>query len=430
MNYTLDTVPYKIKESIAKHSMLRSGDYVLVGLSGGADSMTLLYSLKELGYKVCAAHINHGLRGEFSDADEHFSAEVCASLNIELKILRTDITAESQRTSEGLEECGRRIRYDFFEKSANELGADKIATAHNSDDNSESIIMNLCRGTGLNGLCGISPVWGRVIRPLLSCSRKEIEEYCEKNQIRYCIDDTNYDIKYTRNFIRHEIIPRLMEINQSLSVSFERMTDSLRTDEDFLQKVAAENTDCDLRMLHPAIQTRIISNMYSRYSDSRALQKIHYDLLLSGKRIVLPGGLSSEIIDGKIFFDDTLKQHKNNNINGIYLLFEGENYIKDLNLTIHLKLSQKFNIFFNNNLKICDIILRSRREGDTFAPAKRKRKSLKKFFIDEKIPAEKRSSIPVIACGNRVLWVEGYGIDKDFINDAAVSYEYGKIQRD
>ena len=171
----------KVFKTIQKYHMLSSEDVVLVALSGGADSMALLYFLyKNCNYKLYAAHINHNLRGEESDGDEEFVKTCCKNLKIELFILNADVKKEAQCKGFSIEQAARSIRYDFLEKTAEGLHA-KIATAHTLSDNMETVLFNLVRGTGIKGLCGIPPVRNNIIRPLLECTRAEIEEYCAKN---------------------------------------------------------------------------------------------------------------------------------------------------------------------------------------------------------------------------------------------------------
>ena len=228
----------KVFKTIQKYHMLSSEDVVLVALSGGADSMALLYFLyKNCNYKLYAAHINHNLRGEESDGDEEFVKTCCKNLKIELFILNADVKIEAQCKGFSIEQAARSIRYDFLEKTAEGLHA-KIATAHTLSDNMETVLFNLVRGTGIKGLCGIPPVRNNIIRPLLECTRAEIEEYCAKNNLSYVIDSTNTDTKYNRNFIRHKIIPALYQINPSFDIGVNRLTEGLRNDEDYLSELA------------------------------------------------------------------------------------------------------------------------------------------------------------------------------------------------
>ena len=197
--------------------MLHRGEHVLVALSGGVDSSVLLDVLikcrEELGISVSAAHLNHMLRGKDADNDEAFVREKCEKLGIPFVSERIDITALAQNSGPSTELCAREVRYGFLRRVKTELRADKIATAHNANDNLETVIFNLSRGGGVDGMCGIPPVRGDLIRPLIFIPRQQIEEYAACNGIGFCEDKTNAETVYTRNKIRHNIIPEILKIN-------------------------------------------------------------------------------------------------------------------------------------------------------------------------------------------------------------------------
>ncbi len=257
----------KAIETIRKYRMIEHGDRVVVGVSGGADSMALLHLLHtrrgELGITVAACHVNHRLRGEESDRDEQFVRSFCADRQIPLTVCALNLPAV-QKKHESTEECARRERYRCFGEQEG-----KIATAHTASDNAETVLLNLLRGTGTKGLCGIPPVRGQIIRPLLRCTREEIEAYCQKNGIGYVTDSTNLSESYTRNRIRKNMIPALKEFNPSLIEGLSRMTESVYADNVFLEKTAraaAERCKTEdgfsrslLSGLEPAILSRVVS---------------------------------------------------------------------------------------------------------------------------------------------------------------------------
>lgn len=230
-----------IRSALAEYKMIEKGDAVVAALSGGADSVSLLHALTELsgelGLTVSACHVNHHLRGEESDADMHFCEKLCADLGVELKVLEADV-ASMQQKHESLEECARRVRYDFF---ADVSAGKKLATAHNSNDCAETVLLNLMRGTGLKGLCGVPPMRGNIIRPLIFCTRDDVEAYCNSRGLSWVTDKTNLSTDYTRNKIRHIILPEMLKINGSLFSTMNRMELSLREDSDFLDGMAAES---------------------------------------------------------------------------------------------------------------------------------------------------------------------------------------------
>lgn len=238
----------KVITAIADHGMLYGEKCVCAALSGGADSVSLLTALcslkDELGVEVCACHLNHGLRGADSDSDEQFCRELCERLGVPLYSKRIDVAALVQK-HESVEEAARKVRYTFFEEALEHFGGNVLATAHNANDNAETVLLNLTRGTGLKGLCGIPPVrrFGqsgerRVIRPLIYCERGEIEAHLRSIEQGYVTDKTNLSEDYTRNKIRRRVLTELSEINPSIVSVVGRMTRNLRTDSEFLDGLA------------------------------------------------------------------------------------------------------------------------------------------------------------------------------------------------
>ena len=264
----------KVRETLKRYNMIKTGDTLIVGLSGGADSMALLHamlSLKdELEIKVVACHINHNLRGEESLRDENFVKKYCEENNIVLRVFTLDITQEKH---ESLEEKARKLRYGCFEKLCDEYPSAKLATAHTASDNTETVFLNILRGTGTKGLGGIPPVRGNIIRPLLRCTREEIENYCKENNISYVTDSSNLSDDYTRNKLRHRLIPLLQEFNPSLFEAVSRMTSAVYDDNALLDEIAAEakekaRTDngfsCEtLAALRHNVLCRVISGILS-----------------------------------------------------------------------------------------------------------------------------------------------------------------------
>ncbi len=234
----------RIRQAITEYNMLNDADAVAVALSGGADSVSLLLALKELsgelGFSLTAAHVNHNLRGAESDSDMRFCERLCGRLGVELRTASIDVRSIQQK-HESLEECARRARYDFFERVLGELGENaRLATAHNADDCAETVLLNLIRGTGLKGLCGVPPVRGRIIRPLIFCTREQVEDYLKVCGQDYVTDSTNLSDDYTRNRIRHVILPEMRRINGALSSCMTRMERNLRSDSDYLEQQAEQ----------------------------------------------------------------------------------------------------------------------------------------------------------------------------------------------
>lgn len=263
----------KIKAISARYGMMERGDVVVAAVSGGADSMALLNALfsmrEELGITLLACHVNHNLRGEESLRDERFVRKFCNERKIELEVYSVEIKPDKH---ESIEERARKARYECFDRLCAERNA-KLATAHTASDNAETVLINLLRGTGTKGLGGIPPVRGKIIRPLLRCSRKEIEYYCAAHGIEYITDSTNLSEEYTRNKLRLKIIPQLKSFNPSLVEGISRMTEAVTDDNAYLDGLAeAAKTACrtengyscrKLRELDRAILSRVISAVLS-----------------------------------------------------------------------------------------------------------------------------------------------------------------------
>ena len=233
----------KAMSSIKEFHMLSRGDSVLVALSGGADSVALLRFLvsvrEKYGLRLTAVHVNHLLRGSESDADELFCENLCESMGVPLRSFRCDVTGAKKDRGIGLEEAGRLVRYGKLYEVLNEISGDKIAVAHNMNDQSETLIMRLCRGTGLKGLGGIPPVRGVIIRPLIKCTRSEIELYLREIGQEYREDATNYEDVYIRNKIRLKVLPLLSgEVNEKALENIAKTASLLREDSGYLDLLA------------------------------------------------------------------------------------------------------------------------------------------------------------------------------------------------
>ena len=219
---------YKVEKYISKHNLLEKDGKVLVALSGGADSVALLVVLLKLGYKCEAMHCNFHLRGEESNRDEHFVTGLCRRLGVELHIVHFDTTEHAKENGISIEMAARELRYAAFEKQRKSIGACTIAVAHHRDDSAETLLLNLVRGTGIRGLCGIHPKNGYIVRPLLCVDREEITDYLKWRHENYVTDSTNLTSDYTRNKIRLEIIPGLAGINPSVKESIAATADRIR----------------------------------------------------------------------------------------------------------------------------------------------------------------------------------------------------------
>ncbi len=245
MAQRLNIVEEKFLNTIKKYNLISTNDVIVVGVSGGPDSITLLTCLNKykdkFQYKLVVAHVNHLIR-EDSTEDEQFVENLCKKLEIPFEVKRADVVEIAKVEKRGEEEVGRKIRYDFFDEVAKKYDANKIAIAHNMNDNAETVLLNLIRGSGLSGLEGIQPQeYGKYIRPLIECSRAEIEKYCEENDLQPRIDSTNSEDIYKRNEIRHKVLPMLKEFNPNIIETLSRTSKIVKENNDFVTQESAKS---------------------------------------------------------------------------------------------------------------------------------------------------------------------------------------------
>lgn len=405
-----------MKESVLKaieqFSLLECGDCVTVALSGGADSVALLhllYSLKdELGIKVNAAHFNHSIRGKEAERDQNFARAFCEKLGVEFFTETTDVPKFANDNHLSLELAARKLRYEFLERVA----TDKIATAHTASDNLETLIFNLTRGTALKGLCGIPPKRDRIIRPVIFCTREDIENYCRDFDLEFVTDSTNLSDDYSRNKIRHNVIPVLKELNSNVEISAVKTASSLSEDDAFLRKTAADLMfslidDKGLLIngfneMSQAVAKRIIIKYFAVLYPEISLENRHineiYSICIGGVgKVNLPKDMHACVKNGFLNFCD-----KNGEDNEIF--------------NVKITEYENVNNLFANNLLDCDKIIgkpivRTREAGDKIRLyGSSCTKTLKKLFTEYKIPLNSRKNLPVIADDNGVLWVHNIGV--------------------
>lgn len=238
-----------ILKTIEKYNLIQNGDKIVVGLSGGPDSISLINVLDEirkdetlsLKFDIIAAHINHNIRKE-AKSDEDFVVNYCKEKNIEVHVLSIDIKKKAREEKRGTEETGRNVRYNFFEEILTKTKANKIATAHTANDNAETVLMNMIRGSGSSGLKGIRPIRdNKFIRPLIETTREEIEKYCDENKLNPRIDETNFENDYTRNKIRNILIPLIKdEFNPNIIMTINRLSDIINEENEYLDKLTKQ----------------------------------------------------------------------------------------------------------------------------------------------------------------------------------------------
>jgi tRNA(Ile)-lysidine synthase len=415
-----------------KYDMFPTAGLVLSAVSGGADSVCLLAALFLLsaryGFTVAAVHFNHRLRGEESDRDALFVERFCRERNIECFTGCGDVAAYAKQNGLGIEEAAREMRYAFFHKTAEKTNAARIATAHTADDNAETVIFHLARGTGLRGLTGIPPVRGILIRPMLCVTRNEVVKFLAERSLAYVEDSSNSSDVYTRNKIRHHVIPVLREINPRAAENISAASALLREDDAYLDGLAEEfiRNRCllgtavaaELLQLPKPLSGRVIRKFCGELS-SRHVAAV---LELCGKdspsdSVTLPSCLVYREYDRIVFSREQC-------LNGFAsrALEPGIRVsIPELGLCISCvkkvcttKINKSFTSFLFKNDNICGkIVIRPRLTGDKIAlSGGNGTKSLKKLFIEKRIPLRKRPIVPVFADSNGVLAIYGIGADK------------------
>ena len=426
----------KVVKTVSEHRMISSGDTVGVGLSGGADSVALLHILvtnkEKLGIKkIKAVHIHHGIRGDEADRDLDFSKKLCERLNVEFISFHINVPAKAEKTGESLEECARRLRYECFER----VECDKFATAHNLNDNAETVIFNLARGASLSALCGIPYTRGKYIRPLLNCTREEIEAYLKENNLEYVTDSTNLSDEYTRNKIRHNILPLLFELNPSFDKAFSKCVDSVKTADDYIVTSAKELLlkaktddyyDCSLfKNCHNAVKNQVISLILKEQNIkniSRDYISAVAHIIENGGKVSLGGNITAFAERKKLYFNElsTAEDFE------IHLELKNQQFTTPVGIfsvnIIDKKDLQKLNIknidkFIDCDKISSDVFARNRREGDNYKPINRGTKTLKKLFNEAKIPVCDRSKMLILTDNEGIIWTELFGVSEYYKAD-------------
>ncbi len=416
---------------IEKYNMLPKGTRLLCAVSGGADSMCLLklmLSMREkLDISVCAAHFEHGIRGQESLRDANFVADWCKENNVELVLEHGKAEAYAKAHSMGLEEAARVLRYDFLNRAAEKTGCTKIATAHNADDNVETMLFNLARGTGSLGLSGIPPVRGNIIRPLLGCTRAQIEQYLRENNVPHVEDSSNASDDYSRNIIRHRVMPVLREINPEISAAAGRTAELLREDENYLSASAenfirknydGESLEAEkLLNLPRPVAARVIRKLSEKNLSYKNVQDVLNFCSGEGLGWTDIPGLRIRREYGRIYFKD----ENWGKIEEKEIVPDSEMIIPELGLKIKAYLSVKteeindlFKTYLFKYANICgNIMLTGRKNGDSITPYGRNcTKSLKKLFLEAGYTQRQRDLTPVLRDDKGVLAVYGLAVSQ------------------
>lgn len=411
---------------------------VLLGLSGGADSVFLaafMYEYRRVEnpcLKVLCVHVNHGIRGAEADRDEAFSERLAYELGFDFEARHFDVPQLAREGSMGLEEAARNARYSAFADiigGRNDISS--IATAHNLTDNAETVTFNIARGSGAKGAMGIAPVKGNVIRPLLEIPKREIKSLLDKYSVEYVNDSTNDSIEYTRNYIRHEILPRMERINPKMEYAYGAFAATVREDDDFISTAIADVLRCArsqyvererLASMHPAVFSRFISE-FARYNGAKSPERCHIlairELLTKNDFKYSFGGLDFVCERGVCRFsqkksvdNSDFKQILHSGENelcgyaGAFFLGEAGNHCSSnvYKISIQADLSSAI---INGGLYV-----RFKRDGDAYHYGGMTHK-LKKVFNDRDIPPSHRSRIPIVCDDDGIVWVPGLGVRED-----------------
>jgi len=446
----------KVLSYIKDNNLIKPNDKILIALSGGPDSICLLNVLFELREKlnisIAAAHLNHLLRGEDAFEDERYVINTCNDMGIKCFVKRVDIDAYSKESKLSSEMAGRNARYDFFDEILEKEGFNKIATAHNANDQAETVLFRLMRGTGLEGLGGIRASRDdKIIRPILCLSREEVENYVKLKNLNPRIDKTNFEKIYNRNKIRLDILPYMKEnFNEDIVQTLNRMSTLLQKDNEFLEKLSAGlyNKYCmecndyfiikkEIFKEEEPLVNRVLRHALTRYSKSNYDFEVKHIYEISclaqkysGKLVHLPNGVCAENVYGDIYIKAKTKKSDINSKKEEIILGKDNIYINTVEFhkyviqfsiingynenSINLKQGDFVKYFdfdkINNNISI-----RNRKNGDKIIPLGMSgSKKLKDIFIDMKIPKNERECIPILCFDERIAWVIGIRISEEY----------------
>lgn len=405
---------------------VNKNDIIAVALSGGGDSMALIHALKSqstnLGIKVIALNVEHGIRGDNSISDSKFVKDYCEKYGIELLSYSVDSIKKAKDEKLSIEQSARALRYECFYNAISNKKCDKIATAHHLSDNTESVLLNLFRGTGLKGISGIQENYqDKIIRPLLSVTKSEIENYLSKNKIPFITDETNFSDEYTRNYLRLNIIPEIKKIFPEAEKSIERFSEIVKTDDDFIQQTAKSCVNfildkAEIKLpLHRAVFSRATILAMQYLGIEKDWEKSHIDSVFSlcdketGSMINLPKGVVA------IKEYDKVVVYKKQEISAESIpFFIGTKMFLNKKITIEefssMGIDVKSGLFGDVNKIPQNAMIRTKKDGDVFTKFGGGTKSLGDYMTDKKIPLRVRNEIPLLAVENDILVIFGVAV--------------------
>jgi len=435
-------VEERVRRVIRDEGLMEPGERVLVGASGGVDSSALLFLLhrirKDMAIDLGAAHVNHGLRGEESERDEAFVRKLADDLSVPCHVMRADVRAYSRERGVSIQHAGRELRYQYFADLCGTHGYGKIAIAHNRDDQVETFLLRVLKGSGLNGLGSIPVRRDRIIRPFLTIGRSDIEAYVQRLSIPFVEDSSNQKDVYERNFLRMRVVPLLSRLNPKFREKILLLISDIAAVDRLFDGEAErflEGERClgggacacgveALKTLQPEVRFRAISRMLSGLEPRFIALREHVLLveksLFSAKpnnMVFLPHGIKAKRVYGNLTFT---REEPLTPIAETFELRLGRNVISPLGITLDISLSDsrpdtfpsgRGTSYFDGD-RASSLTLRTFREGDRFVPLGMDREvKVKDYFISRKIPRESRRSIPILLAGRDIIWVVGERMD-------------------
>ncbi len=445
----------KVEKYIEQYHMIERGDRIVLGVSGGADSVSLFFVMLELSEKynidIVVVHVNHGIRGEDAKLDEEYVRKLCADSGVTFEGICVDVPGLAKKKKMSEEEAGRKVRYEAFKKVAEKYGCNKIAVAHNQNDVSETVLHNLFRGSGLKGLVGIEPVRGNLIRPLLCVKRSEIEAYLQEKEVNYHDDVTNFETNYTRNKIRLQLIPYAeSEINEQASEHIAKSAAIFAEANSFIEEetrklydqcvrkgdIGVEIEEKAFASAHSILKKELIRRALFEVSGRRKdIETAHIHMILElfnngvGKRVDLPYHMEAvryytkvvlrrkkgEVKQGRermVVIPGIVEIPEQNSRLSFELITMEDTSFEELE-KMYLDKKNDYTKWFDYDRIRNTVLARYRKTGDFFVyNAKGNRKKLKDYLIDQKVPAEKRDGILLLADGNHIMWAIGLRISE------------------
>ena len=436
----------KVLGTINKHSMLSEGDSVLIGLSGGPDSVCLgsiLHKLSvDFNLTLNAVYVDHALRPREVVREKAFCRDFCKALGIGFFTRSVNLKKYAKERTVNIQEAARELRYGVYEEISRETNATKIALGHTADDQAETFLMRILRGSGSRGLSGIPPVRGNIIRPLIEIERREIEDFLASDMHeRYMVDSSNLKTDYLRNWIRHEVVPELKQKNPSLVKTLCRIADILREEDAYLElivtktlmKLISRKSDntvelflSPLEAMQKPILRRVIRRVFHETAGLRGIDSVHVEDIIelikrgkSGDRIALQKGVKVlKSYATLVLTNEIPKRLQLRSFNP-----PGKLSLDEVSVVLAAEISEslekpydgKDTAVFDFDRLTLPLHVRSRKKGDYFYPLHfGKRKKLQDFFVDNKIPRDERDAVPVVVSDDKILWIAGHRMDERF----------------